>query len=278
MKLFLTKLLSGAGRIVPVGVLIKLVRCFPKLAHLLDAKGDFIVTESNGLRYWVNCRSNIDRMLVRGDYAAEFEPLLAAYLKENCSAIDCGSNIGAAGLRMAANMKGDARLVLVEPGPPLAARLRKNLDLNPQIQGRTVIINAGVGEMEGELFWNEDQANAGNANLLEKSGIRVPVTTVDTIVAQNGITSVGFIKIDVEGMELSVIKGANAIIERDRPVIYYEASLGYEKKTGNQYVLEIERFLKAKGYKIGYWDGGFREIHYPDIRHDLLAVPAEKLT
>ncbi len=277
MKLLISRALALIGFILPLPLLITLCRRFPKLAHMLDMKGDIIVTEANGLRYSINCRSNIDRMLARGDYAKEFNPILSRYLKADCSAIDCGANIGAAGVRMGARMQGKARLVVIEPGPPLVERLRKNLDLNASIKERTLVVNAGVGETPGELYWNPDVANAGNANLLDSSGTRVPITTVDDIVAKNGIMNVGFIKIDVEGMELDVIKGALRVIERDRPVLYYEASLGYEKRIGKKYVLEIEQFLSARGYKIGHWDKQFREIHYPDIRHNLLAVPAEKI-
>lgn len=278
MKSAIIPVLSAIGSPLPLSTLITLVRKYPKLAHMLDGKGDFIFAEpSTNLRYTVNCKSNIDRMLVRGDYERELAPILDAYLDPASTCIDCGANVGAVALRMGARLRGTAKLIAIEPGPPQFHRLSNSLAHNPLLAARSILVNAGAGSAPGELYWNEDIANAGNANLLETKGLRVPITTLDALVAEHSISKVGFVKIDVEGMEGEVIKGAKNTIQRDRPVLYYEASLNYEKRIGTPYVKEIEEFVRSLDYKVGYWNGKFIELRYPDIRHNLLAVPAKFL-
>lgn len=278
IKTLFRNILALLGRLLPLRAAIAISRLIPKLAHILDAKGEFVFTEpGTGVSFAVNCYSNIDRMLVRGDYAKEFDPILDRLVNTDSSAIDCGANIGAVSLRLVARMTGGAKLVAIEPGPTLYARLTQNIELNPAVHARAIAVQAGVSDRPGELFWNADIINQGNANLLGTSGLRVRVTTVDAIIAEHRVEHVGFIKIDVEGMELEVIKGAAGVIQRDHPVLYYEASLGYEQKLGRKYVLEIEQLLNSWGYQVGYWDHGFREIQYPDIRANLVAVHASKI-
>lgn len=66
----------------------------------------------------------------------------------------------------------------------------------------------------------------------------VPVRTLDSY----GFTDVAVIKIDVENMELAVLRGAMETIQRERPVIYAEA---WEK---GDYLETHRAFLEPLGY------------------------------
>jgi Methyltransferase FkbM domain len=105
------------------------------------------------------------------------------------------------------------------------------------------------------------------------------VTTVDQIVEQQLTTPVGFIKIDVEGMEGDVVRGAKSTITNHRPIIYYEASMAYEALRGQKYLLEVQSFLQSLDYRIGTWSHGhFTDKLYPYTHDNLLAVPREHTT
>ena len=67
-------------------------------------------------------------------------------------------------------------------------------------------------------------------------------TTLDQVV-YGETNKVGFIHIDVEGYEFNVLKGAENIIERDKPLITFEQHISKEKAS------KILNYLKELGYK-----------------------------
>lgn len=92
-------------------------------------------------------------------------------------------------------------------------------------------------------------------------------TTIDQIVTEND-ESIGFFHVDVEGLELSVLKGAENVIKRDLPVILFEQHISKEK------VSEVISYLKNFGYRIFM----INEV-VPDSDLDcrnFLALPSEK--
>jgi hypothetical protein len=52
----------------------------------------------------------------------------------------------------------------------------------------------------------------------------VPITTLDALVADKGITKLDFIKCDVEGAEILVFKGGKHVLKTHRPIVMCEVS------------------------------------------------------
>jgi FkbM family methyltransferase len=98
-------------------------------------------------------------------------------------------------------------------------------------------------------------------------GRKVPVVTLDQVMPH-----VDFIKLDVEGMELDVLKGAEWHLAHSRPAIYVEANPGPKQQP-------LIEFLWAMGYDL-WWD---HAAHYnPDNYrgekdNDLPITPAPAL-
>ena len=80
--------------------------------------------------------------------------------------------------------------------------------------------------------------------------IDIPVTTLDIEFAS--CNKVDFIKIDVEGYEVSVLNGAVKLIDRHRPVMLVEVHPIYLANY-NQSHLDVINFLEAHHYKIRYY-------------------------
>lgn len=68
-------------------------------------------------------------------------------------------------------------------------------------------------------------------------------TTIDEIMAEEGLP-VGFFHVDVEGFELSVLRGAEYIITRDLPVISFEQHISKEN------INDVTSYLKSFNYRI----------------------------
>ena len=94
--------------------------------------------------------------------------------------------------------------------------------------------NVGVGSNNSMVhFGNEQGQNSGVIKIVPKSNITNLVISLDTITFPQPIK---FIKIDVEGHELSAFEGMKTLLLRDKPVIWLEdnsrTAVPYLKKLG----------------------------------------------
>src|SRR5262249_3443592 len=152
------------------------------------------------------------------------------------------------------------RITAVEPFPPVRIDLEANLALN----GLDVsVVSAAVSDAEGEATFEvldrdvlnrlapagDDGAHDGHgANgqaSHERRGITVPVTTLDQLV---GGDPPALIKIDVEGAELSVIRGATDLLSSRAPVLLFEHA-GHSAHFGVT-AADLRRYLNGLGYTI----------------------------
>lgn len=128
---------------------------------------------------------------------------------------DVGANIGIYSL-LASNLVGEKGEVhAFEPLASAYQSLKENVELN---RARNVRVNpVAVGDKAGEmdLYVNAQTAltGLGRTNRGILLGIqKVPVWTLDDYVALNGIRTIDFLKIDVEGFEGQVLRGAARLI------------------------------------------------------------------
>ncbi|MBQ6823496.1 MAG: FkbM family methyltransferase [Clostridia bacterium] len=131
------------------------------------------------------------------------------------SYLDLGAYNGDTVERFWEYSKGKYRQVIaVEPDVKNYKKLLKNTEHLPHIQ----CVNACVDEAVGEKHYLMDGGRKSHA--LDSGGIEIPAVTVDLLAENQKIT---FIKMDVEGMEAAVIKGAAQTIQRDRPAMQIAA-------------------------------------------------------
>jgi FkbM family methyltransferase len=132
--------------------------------------------------------------------------------------LDCGANIGV--FTKKALSRGAGLVVAIEPAPRTLDALRRNFEEEIKV-GRVILYPKGVWDHDAELELSLDEANqAANSLLIGKeraSTVRVPLTTIDKIVAELNLPRVDFIKMDIEGAEKPAIMGARNTIQRFRP-------------------------------------------------------------
>jgi FkbM family methyltransferase len=127
---------------------------------------------------------------------------------------DVGANVGewtAALLERAPAARG----VLVEPGPEAGERLRTRFG------DRVEIVAAAAGDQEGvATFWEETGAGERSSvvpgfsdDAVERS---VPMTTIDALATTYGLNRIDLLKIDVEGFDARVIRGASGLLKQRR--------------------------------------------------------------
>ena len=125
---------------------------------------------------------------------------------------DIGANIGASAVYFAARYP-QARVYCFEPLPQNIELLRKNV---AAFGDRVTVVPMGLGESPGSFEYrkSDDPANFGGGTFhnvgcdAESDTIQLPVTTLTVFCKEYQIDRVDVMKIDTEGAECSVLKGA----------------------------------------------------------------------
>lgn len=162
-----------------------------------------------------------------GFYESHVTSVLQREIKPGAICIDVGANIGVHAIRMAKLVGPSGHVVAIEADPSLAERLERNLELNAIANAR--IVTAAAAEHSGDSFMlfrpSSDHPNRGMASLVDKGypggdSIRVESMAIDEL----SLPRVDLIKIDVEGAEEGVLRGATRTISKHRPVLIVEAT------------------------------------------------------
>lgn len=144
-----------------------------------------------------------------------------AVLRPGDTALDVGANVGAYALLFGLWVGKGGRVLAFEPAPEAYAGLRRHLALN-RLDDCVQAVHAAVADTVGEASF-VSEGSQGTNHLASQGGsnthtlIRVPTTTIDAFCAEYNLRP-RLIKIDVEGAELAVLRGARrtiAAMERD---------------------------------------------------------------
>lgn len=149
------------------------------------------------------------------------------YLKPGMNFIDIGAHHGLYSLLASKKVGATGRVISFEPSPREYLRLCEHIQLNSRSNIQT--IQSAVSDTEGESDFFVCMGIETGCNSLrlpvvqeEVQKISVPVTTIDLFIAKNPLSRIDFMKIDAEGAELSVLKGAAHAINNFRPLILCE--------------------------------------------------------
>jgi FkbM family methyltransferase len=183
--------------------------------------------------------------------------------------IDIGANIGFYTFRLAAL---SPQVLSVEPNPVLARQIKIASSL-ARIRNVTVIAAAcGSDNGQGHLhvpLTAEGVADPGQAHLAvdQEAGTPVPIERLDDLVERARLSDVGFVKIDVEGAEFQVLRGAEGLLSNARPVVLCEIQDIWCARYGNK-ASDVFSLLNGYGYVANVLKGGTfsQTLHVdPDI-------------
>jgi FkbM family methyltransferase len=167
------------------------------------------------------------------------------YIKRGDTVIDVGGNIGFFVLILNEMLGDEGNIFSFEPSKRLKERLEKTIKIN-NIKNVT-IVNLALGESERKttLHYNPKQTGLSSIITDFKNGLvseEIQITSLDKF-SENIQSRISFIKIDTEGYEPQVLKGARKIISRDKPTIYIELGGDYQDSSA-----EALKILKELNY------------------------------
>jgi len=174
---------------------------------------------SRGLRYRIMTPF---RAPIVGAWEPAAQRLMVRYVVPGSVAYDIGANIGIHTLLLSRLVGRSGQVYAFEPVPVLYDRLCENIRLNPSLIAARPI-QLALGDSSGTAaFYTGHHAGAGHlAASGPENGDRIVVSTskLDEFVYRDQHAPPGFVKIDVEGAEGSVLAGAEQVLSNARPIL-----------------------------------------------------------
>ena len=169
-------------------------------------------------------------ILIHRDYEPDLATIVKQRIDPNRDAIDIGANAGLFTVLMARLVSHSGRVLAIEPTPGALKYLRINIARHGQ-EAKVIIFNGVASDARKEYQINcvegmEEYSSLGKlvhpaVNGEKYSQLKVQGETVDRLVDEFGLRP-GFLKIDVEGAEYSVLMGALRTIQKHRPIVLCE--------------------------------------------------------
>ena len=167
------------------------------------------------------------------------------FIKQGDIVIDVGANIGTFTIPIARRVGPDGGVVCIEPERHCFACLSANIAINSMIdfvQPMRAAASDSYGLAKIPIINALKSTNTGGTRLNDES---VPCDSVEQIAIDSlGLKKIGFIKIDVEGMEWRVLNGAKETINLCRPIVFVECLPDDKENSGN-----MREFFKANNYE-----------------------------
>jgi len=227
---------------------------------------------SGGMIY-LNIRES-PMMLARviGLYERDKIKLIRSVLKPGMTFIDIGANKGDFSLIAARTMHCEGKVIAFEPEPSNCIWIKKSIDLNKY--SNISLFELALGETDecAKLYLSEKSGWHSLVPALPARNIgviEVEKRTLDSVVEENNYQNINMIKIDVEGFELMVLRGAYRTLVNNKGVILLidiHPFLGVDPK-------EVCEFLKNLGFSI--YEIGTYEI-IGTMRKDLNEILAKR--
>lgn len=180
----------------------------------------------------------------------------AQFIPAGGCAVDGGALNGDHSIVYSRKAGASGLLFAIEPGELAFKCLAHNVALFPE--QNTLAVNCALGEIEGSCEHIVHASDLGMSTTESSVTGNIRVLPLDTIIKagfpDGKDRKVDFIKLDLEGAELSALKGAQRILAVDRPVLVIEINQ-YALQNYHAGYVDIISFLHAAGYRSRQVDG-----------------------
>ncbi len=182
-----------------------------------------------GRTRWLSVLVKVGNISKNAYYNALTEAVMSRVLKPNAVCVDVGCNRGLV-LEQMMRLAPNGRFLAFEPVPDLYNSLKKQFACSD-----VLLFSLALSDRAGVSSFNYVTSNPSYSGLKKRQydrpdetdcQIEVQTQTLDAVLASHSIRHVDFIKIDVEGAEYLVLKGAVDCLQRDKPVVVFEHGKG----------------------------------------------------
>lgn len=245
-------------------------------ARILPALQTYRARLSSGDHIWLDLRESMCyRIFFEGGQSHELgaEKVFHRFLRPGDTVFDIGANIGYY-TRLLSRLVGPSGLVCAfEPMPAALSLLEKNSSDLPNVR----VLPLALSDVQGDSDFYV-RRRGDRSSLRPGAGAKVVQVRTDTLdhIASE-MTQVCLIKIDVEGLELEVLRGAENIISRHRPVVYFEYLAEVAKNRGFG-LQTFETYFSRFNYSLNWVNhsASSESLLSPTPSNYLVAIPKDR--
>ena len=208
-------------------------------------------------RYGFGVRVYADRMYTRlflfGEYEAANSEIYRKLVRPNDIVFDVGANFGWYTALLASRVRPKGKVHAFEPLPSVAQMTRETVAMN-NLEDVVVVTTEGLGSKCGTFtvftFKELPHGHASATDLGRADAVPhvCRITTLDDYVAKQQVEQIDFLKVDVEGHELEVFKGATRTLsEANAPIIAFEINVRCLRDRGLA-AYQVSDMLRQCGY------------------------------
>jgi FkbM family methyltransferase len=237
-----------------------------RAGRMLVGRTDRDIVVRGGINYDLDLSQGIDFAIYLGNiYERQTRAALRRLVSPSSLVLDIGANIGAHTLHLAQLVGPAGRVIAFEPTDFAFRKLRRNLELNPQLASRVTachcfLTDTDAAPVPSEIYssWPLQQQEGLHAKHLgrEMKTESAQARSLDGVLAELADRKVQLVKLDVDGFECDVLRGATGLLRDVRPIFVMELSPYVLQEHGtsldqllscfvpNGYVFYDERTLK----------------------------------
>jgi FkbM family methyltransferase len=239
-------------------MLAHLVQMVVMAARRLAGRGPITEVSRQGVRWLLDLREGIDFSIwLFGSFEPETVRCYQQIIKPGDVVLDIGANIGAHTPHLARCVGLHGKVFAFEPTDYAFAKLTQNIALNPDLSSRIRCLQLLLSDTDAPAIsttslyssWPlKSEANTHHLHqgkLMTTQGART--LTLDSALASVQVSRLDCIKLDIDGAECAMLRGAQATLSRWHPTIVMELAPYVLEERGST-LAELIELLKAHGY------------------------------
>jgi FkbM family methyltransferase len=221
-----------------------------------------VIKPLGGARLWIDLADHVIGLpILRDGYERAAAALAVSLVRPGDTAVDVGAHIGFFALQLADAVGATGRVHAFEPLDRNADLLERSI-AESGFTGRLQLHRAAVSDTTGEalLLFARETLNTGGAFLTTEDSApdglataRVPTVRLDDAGLRRPVR---FLKMDVEGAEPQVVRGARRILSEDRPFVLSELHPEQLQRVSGTTPAALIGELAALGYSAHAVDDG----------------------
>lgn len=254
-----------------------------KITSLVTRKPPNMITLPFGAQ-WLTEGSALDDNLLSGTFEKAELRFVERFLKQTMTVLDIGAHHGIYTLLSSRLVGRRGKVIAFEPSPRERVRLERHIRLNKCKNVRIEQTALGSSQGQAELFLvegKEDYCNSMRPPAVNAPTRKIPieVNTLDYFLRRAALEHVDFIKLDVEGAELSVLMGATSLLSRSRRPVFMIEVYDIRTKPWGYPAREIVQFLAQRDYNWFALENTGKPVPIDPVSHpldaNLVAVPGQ---
>jgi FkbM family methyltransferase len=266
-------------------------RILYSILHLIYREDRRIITR-NGIKYEVDLSEGIDlSVFAFGKFQGNVSDNKHISLPEDAVVFDVGANFGIMALQYAKAVS-SGKVYAFEPTYYAFSKLKRNLELNPELAKRIVTVQSFVSSrtcketnIKAYASWKVGGAVENGRHSIHRGTIKstegIGKLSLDDFCVENKIGRLDFIKIDTDGHEYEVLKGAQKVITKFKPIVIFEVGLYVMEENNIDFSIYLNYF-GSLGYSL-FTSGNIKKIDAANYRRcipskgttDILAIYRE---